>query len=228
MIEDAAHAAGSSYAGRYAGTFGIAGSFSFYPTKIATSGEGGMIVTNDQKVAEHAHCYRDQGKIRPDQNLHVRMGHNWRMSELHACIGIVQTRRIEHFIKTKRSIAHLYKQALKSFPDLCPILEGASVRSNYHKFVVLLDKGLDRQAMKIAMREKHGVHLGGEVYDHPLHLQPIFREHYRGNLPVAEDVCARHICLPIHSDMTLEEAHYVISALPNGLKAARENRKSIV
>ena len=88
LVEDAAHAHGSSYQSTGAGSFGTAGSFSFYPTKVMTSGEGGMIVTNDDRIAEEARIYRDQGKASFTVNAHVRLGYNWRMSEPHAIIGL--------------------------------------------------------------------------------------------------------------------------------------------
>ena len=89
LVEDAAHAHGSALDGRHAGTFGIAGAFSFYPTKIITSGEGGMILTADARLRDEARIYRDQGKAAFGNNVHVWAGYAWRMSELHAAIGLV-------------------------------------------------------------------------------------------------------------------------------------------
>ena len=77
----------------------------------------------------------------------------------------------------------------------------------------MLDQGIDRQAVKSVLKEKHGVALSGEVYASPLHEQPVFADLHEGSLPVAEDVCRRHVCLPIHSDMTRGEAEYVVASL---------------
>src|SRR5205814_1065807 len=98
VVEDAAHAQGSSHGGRQAGSFGTAASFSFYPTKVMTSGEGGMIVTDDDRIAEEARIYRDQGKAGFLTNFHTRLGNNWRMSEVHAVIGLSQLARLDEFI----------------------------------------------------------------------------------------------------------------------------------
>ena len=98
--------------GQAAGTFGVAGSFSFYPTKVITGGEGGMIVTDDERIADEARIYRDQGKAAFLTNLHIRLGYNWRMSELHAAIGLAQLRRLDEFIAHRTSIAAGYDDAL--------------------------------------------------------------------------------------------------------------------
>jgi len=95
LVEDAAHAHGSAFDGRSAGTFGVAASFSFYPTKVIAGGEGGMIVTNDDDIADEARIYRDQGKGSFHANFHTRMGANWRMSEPHAAIVLSQLHRLD-------------------------------------------------------------------------------------------------------------------------------------
>ena len=111
LVEDAAHAHGSSYSGTSAGAFGIAGSFSFYPTKVMTCAEGGMIVTHDAKIAEEARIYRDQGKASFTVNAHVRMGYNWRMSEPHAIIGLKHLERLPAMIADRQTIAGIYDAA---------------------------------------------------------------------------------------------------------------------
>jgi perosamine synthetase len=98
LVEDAAHAHGCSLGGRSAGTFGVAGTFSFYPTKVITAGEGGMIVTADDRLREEAVVYRDQGKAGFLGGEHIRLGYAWRMSEVHAAIASVHLRRLEEFI----------------------------------------------------------------------------------------------------------------------------------
>jgi dTDP-4-amino-4,6-dideoxygalactose transaminase len=113
LLEDAAHAHGASLDGLQAGAFGDAASFSFYPTKVMTSGEGGMIVTNSQRVYEEALTYRDQGKADFLTNAHTRMGYNWRMSEPHAIIGRSQLARLPEFIAARRSVARVYDERLR-------------------------------------------------------------------------------------------------------------------
>ena len=94
-VEDAAHAHGATFDGRFAGSFGAAAAFSFYPTKVVTSGEGGMVLTGSEALAQEARIYRDQGKGAFGANHHVRLGSAWRMSELHAATGLVHLRRME-------------------------------------------------------------------------------------------------------------------------------------
>ncbi|MFG3227676.1 DegT/DnrJ/EryC1/StrS family aminotransferase [Kitasatospora sp. NPDC048194] len=213
LIEDAAHAHGSSHDGRAAGTFGLAGAFSFYPTKVTTSGEGGMILTESPELRDEARIYRDQGKGSFGANHHVRLGYSWRMSEPHAAIGAVHLRRLKEFIETRRAVARRYDAALTAVDGLEPVLEPPGCRGNYYKYVALLAPGVDRAAFKRAVAEEYGVRLSGEVYDLPLHLQPVFAPYRNGPLPVAEDVCARQVCLPVHSDMTEDEAELVIEAV---------------
>ena len=213
LFEDAAHAHGASYGGRMAGTFGVAGAFSFYPTKVITSGEGGMIVTGDERIRDDAVIYRDQGKAGFLGGDHVRLGYAWRMSELHAAVGVVQLRRLDGFVDNRRAVAVQYDDALARIDGITPLALDAESRSNYYKYIALLDHGVDRQHVKDLLRKEHGVSMSGEVYAAPLHFQPIFDGLHQGRLPVAEDVCARHVCLPIHSDMSAEEATYVVDSI---------------
>ncbi|MFD5433929.1 DegT/DnrJ/EryC1/StrS family aminotransferase [Kitasatospora sp. NPDC054768] len=213
LVEDAAHAHGSSFNGRAAGTFGLAGAFSFYPTKVTTSGEGGMILTESPELRDGARIYRDQGKGSFTTNHHVKPGYSWRMSEPHAAIGAVHLRRLKEFIETRRAVARRYDTALAGLDGLDPVPEPPGCRGNYYKYVALLPAGVDRAEFKRAVAEEHAVRLSGEVYDLPLHLQPVFAPYRRGPLPVAEDVCARQVCLPVHSDMTEDETEQVVDAV---------------
>jgi len=216
LIEDAAHAHGSTLDGKKAGSFGDAAAFSFYPTKVMTSGEGGMITTNDERIYRRALVFRDQGKAGFYGNVHVEMGYNWRMSEVHAAIGLSQFARLEEFIEDRRRIAKVYDEELKKIDKVTPIKIPPNVKSNYYKYVALLDKGIERGAIKKELREKYGVSLSGEVYELPCHLQPIFKETFgykKGEYPRAEDLCERQICLPISAAMTEKDAIYVIDSL---------------
>jgi dTDP-4-amino-4,6-dideoxygalactose transaminase len=213
LAEDAAHAHGSSYDGVQAGAFGIAGAFSFYPTKVMTSAEGGIIVTNDDRLAEEARIYRDQGKASFLVNAHVRMGYNWRMSEPHAIIGLKHLERLPQMIADRQRIAAYYDLSLAGFMNLRPIKIPAGGVSNYYKYIAVLNERRDRKALKNELREKFGVSLSGEVYEEPLHKQPILEKYTACPLPVAEDYCARQICLPVYSGMEEDEAQQVIDAL---------------
>lgn len=219
LFEDAAHAHGSSLGGVNAGQFGHSASFSFYPTKVMTSGEGGMIVTNDDALDQDARVYRDQGKAGFLGNIHTRMGYNWRMSEVHAAIGLVHLKRLDQFIKDRQRIAAFYDKHLRGTKGLRVIETPAGSVNNYYKYMAVLDRGLDRKALKAKCKEK-GVSLSGEVYELPCHLQPVFKEMLgtkEGSYPVAEDLCARHVCLPLFPGMTEEQARFVVDTVKEAL-----------
>ena len=222
LIEDAAHAHGSSHDGRPAGSFGHAAAFSFYPTKVLTSGEGGMIVTGDAALRDEAVIYRDQGKAGFLGGDHVRMGSAWRMSELHAAVGLVHLGRLDEAIATRQAVAERYDKALADLGRCEPVEVPDGSVTNYYKYVALLEPGIDRAALKLDLRERTGVSLSGEVYALPLHRQPVFAGLAAGPFPVADDVCNRHVCLPIHSDMTDDEADHVIDSLAGALARSTE------
>lgn len=224
LVEDAAHAHGATFAGRSAGTFGVAGAFSFYPTKVVTSGEGGMILTAREDLRDDAVIYRDQGKAGFLGGDHVRLGYAWRMSELHAAVGIVQLRRLTEFVANRRAIAAQYDEQLAGIDGITALTPHPDSASNYYKYPALLSPGIDRQELKDLLRKEREVSLSGEVYAAPLHSQPVFEDLHRGSLPVAEDVCARHVCLPIHSDMSADEAAYVVDSVQAVLSQLRTSR----
>ncbi len=218
LVEDAAHAHGASFEGRAAGSFGRAAAFSFYPTKVMTSGEGGMITTADDRLRDEAVIYRDQGKAGFLGGDHVRMGYAWRMSELHAAVGLVHLSHLDEAIATRRRVAARYDEALAGLQGCRPLSIPAGSISNFYKYVALLDPGIDRAELKRELSGR-GVSLSGEVYASPLHRQPIFADLGGDSFPVADDICARHICLPVHSDMTDDEADYVVESLTSVLAA---------
>jgi len=217
MVEDAAHAHGSTYRSAHAGTFGIAGAFSFYPTKVMTSGEGGMIITNDDHIAEEARIYRDQGKASFLVNAHVRLGYNWRMSEPHAIIGLRHLSRLDEMVRDRRKIARIYDRELALSRKLRPLTVADGCESNYYKYIAVLNESRDRSLLKKTLRDQYRVSLSGEVYEAPLHKQPVFEPFATSSLPVSEDLCARHICLPVYSGMMEESALQVVEALKSVL-----------
>jgi dTDP-4-amino-4,6-dideoxygalactose transaminase len=213
FVEDAAHAHGCSLDGTHAGSFGIAGAFSFYPTKVITTGEGGVVVTSSERVRDEALSYRDQGKASFHGNLHTRLGYAWRMSELHAAVGLVQLRHLDEFRAVRAHVARRYADALAGVAGLTPLAPAPELVSTFYKFPVLLAEGLDRAAVKARVKERFGVTLSGEVYETPLHRQPVFAELAGAALPGAELFCARHVCLPVHSDMREDEIDRVLQAI---------------
>nr|MDO8044215.1 DegT/DnrJ/EryC1/StrS family aminotransferase [Candidatus Baldrarchaeota archaeon] len=212
LIEDAAHAHGARIDDKPAGSLGDVGAFSFYPTKVMTTGEGGIITTNSDKVAGKARILRDQGKEAFTGNTIVELGYNWRMDEISAAIGVVQLRRLPEIIERRNRIAKAYYDGFKRVSGIKPIETPPNVLNNYYKYIVILGEDIDRDLVKQKLREK-GVRCGGEVYWPPLHLQPLYRRLLgtkKGDFPKAEDVCSRMICPPIYTEMSIEDAKYVI------------------
>lgn len=215
LIEDAAHAHGSTWNGRAAGSFSRAAAFSFYPTKVVTSAEGGMIVTDDESLAAEARIYRDQGKASFAGGGHLRLGAAWRMSEVHAAIGLVHLERLPEFVAHRRAVADRYDRVLGSVEGAVATKEPVESVRNVYKYPVLLDRAIDVDAIGRRLAD-HGVALSGKVYGVPLHREPVFSA-LQGTVPPgglggSEAACSRHVCLPVHSDMTEAEAATVVEA----------------
>jgi dTDP-4-amino-4,6-dideoxygalactose transaminase len=215
LIEDAAHAHGSSVNQKPAGSLGDAGCFSFYPTKVMTTGEGGMITTDNDKIAEKARILRDQGKENFNSNIIIELGYNWRLPEISAAIGLTQLKRLPEIIKKRNEIAKYYNKELSKINGITPLKTPQNIVNNYYKYIALLDDGIDREKLKEKLRTK-GVRCSGEVYWPPLHLQPIYKQLLgtkEGDFPQAEKVCKRMICLPLYAQMTMEDAKFVVEKL---------------
>ncbi|MEL3948870.1 MULTISPECIES: aminotransferase class I/II-fold pyridoxal phosphate-dependent enzyme [Streptomyces] len=174
VVEDAAHALGATLGGRYAGAFGRFGAFSFFPTKVAVSGEGGLVSCANAEDAEQVRRWRDHGKSAQGSTLHDRPGGNWRLSELHAAVGTVDLERFDETLAARRDLAFGYDELLADVPGVRAHTVPAAAHSNYYKYLAYLDAPVDRALLKKRLRERHGVSLAGEVYDHLLCDQPYF------------------------------------------------------
>src|SRR6266545_401588 len=162
--------------------------------------ERGVVLVED---AAHAH----------GSTYDVRLGSAMRMSELHAVTGLVHLRQMDAAIERRRSVAARYTKELAQLDGLEPLPEPIGCRSNFYKYVAVLPQGVDRMCFKRELADRHSVRLSGAVYDLPLHKQPVFETYAGTPLPVAEDLCARHVCLPVHSDMREDEVDHVLSAV---------------
>jgi dTDP-4-amino-4,6-dideoxygalactose transaminase len=220
LIEDAAHAPGAAIAGKHAGNLGDGGAFSFYPTKPLTSGEGGMITTNDTKCDQFARSVRSHGiNTDPenvlDKSLLVRLGYNWRMSELQAVVAWYQLKNLNEAISRRNQVAEIYRRELKDIPGVRLFETPEEVTHSYYKFPVLIDKQLPREQISGRFRNDFGIQVGS-IYWPPCHLQPFYKEHfgYRvGDFPVAEDVLQRTFALPIYPEMSEQDVLAVREAL---------------
>lgn len=211
LVEDAAHAHGSALDGHRAGTLGEAAAFSFFSTKVMTTGEGGMITTDSDEIAQRARLLRDQAKVE-GVNRHDIVGYNWRMSELPAILGLTQLARLDTFIEERRRVARIYDRAFRDAPAcLRPLRIPAGAETNYYKYVLHCESDVESVGRRLFA--EYRVRLGGTVYDVPCHQQPVFAGLARGPLPRAEHLCRHHICPPIYPSLTDDEARYVADSL---------------
>jgi dTDP-4-amino-4,6-dideoxygalactose transaminase len=222
LVEDAAHAHGASHAGKRAGGFGRAGCFSFYPTKVITTAEGGMITTDDDALARTARSLRNHGANPdgPDYNL---VSTNMRMAEPLAAIGLVQLGRLEEFVERRNAVAARYTSGLREIDGIHPLPVSGGVHSYWNYLAVLEDEHISRAALAQCLQERYGVEIAWP-YDPPCHLQPVFRRVLGtrpGDLPRSEALLRRHIALPMHSGLTTEDAEYVLESLQAALSGLR-------
>lgn len=225
VFEDCAHAHGSVLEDKHAGLFGVAGAYSFFPTKVMTSGEGGMVITNNKDIAQAVQVMRDYGKPEPWVSYHTELGANWRMNELEGAVGVVQLRRLPQLRYYRAAVARWYDDLLcEQIPQVKPIVtQEGSGHNSWYKYVVMLPLGVDRDQVKVEMK-KMGVSASGGVYETPLHKQPYFEDVYTGRLfPGAEEFCEHHLCLPLYYQMRKAEAQEVVVALAEALKICSES-----
>ena len=175
LMEDAAHAHGALLDGKMAGTIGDVGCFSFYPTKVMTTCEGGMIITNNDELAQQARCLRTVGQNA--QRQAIMLGHNWRLNELAAVVGKHQLEYLERFVIKRNEVAAWYNEALSDVEGISLFKTPSNIRHSYYKFPVKLADGINREKLSGLLKEKYGVETG-HVYYPPCHLQPFYMENY--------------------------------------------------
>ena len=221
LVEDAAHAHGSRIGSKGAGSLGSAGCFSFYPTKVITTGEGGMITTNSEELASFARIVRDQGKESFNSGVIVELGYNWRMPEMSAALGLVQLRRLQEFIGKRNAVAKVYDSGFDAM-GIERVVTPENQLNNYYKYTFFLPGNVNRDRFKTECRQR-GVAYGGEVYWPPLHLQPAFRDFLDKNarFEVADEWGSRMVNPPMFSQMTHEQAEQVVNVTRHVLSDLR-------
>jgi perosamine synthetase len=211
LIEDAAHAPGARHSGRGAGSIGHVGCFSFFPTKVMTSGDGGMLTTDDDAVAAHARSLQHRGRdMQASVERYVLPGRNVRMTEMTALVGRVQLSHLDEFLARRRKIAMIYQRELSDDQRVHLILPDQPEASACWKIPAILEPAIDRDRVKAGMAAA-GVAVDF-AYQPALHLQPVFRHLYgtaEGLLPLSEDLLGRHLCLPCHPRMSDDDGLYV-------------------
>lgn len=212
LIEDCAHAHGSKFKNKFAGNFKDGGAFSFFPTKVMTTIEGGMITTNNLRVKNFAVSMRNQGKGKSKFGCyHTEMGNSWRMSEISASMGILQLNKLKKMIYKRKAIYEIYRDSLKK-TNIRFISSDHMDQCSYYKFIIIC-KNLN-QLKKIKNKlKKENIIVGGGVYELPCHQQPVFKKYgkFSENLTISEKYCPLQICIPLTSGMNRKDAKFVIS-----------------
>jgi len=209
VIEDAAHAHGSELNGIKSGKLADGAAFSFFPTKVMTTCEGGMITTDSEEEAISARSYRNQGKRGMNYGgLHHDFGSSSRMTEINALLGAIQLRKLPAMLERRALVAHAITRELdRAGLSYCSTVH-MDAASNY-KLIVLLPPNRVLASVKIALVEE-GVILGGGVYELPCHRQPVFEGICAGeSYPGADRWCPAHLCPPVTSTMTEEDGRFV-------------------
>jgi perosamine synthetase len=213
LIEDCAHAHGATIDNKMSGTLGDVGCFSLAPTKVITTGEGGILVTNNDEMAKIACSMRNRGLN--SQHLMTLLGHSWTMSEITAIIGIHQLENLDYFVRRRNEIAKQYESLLTKICDLSLLQTPSNILHSYHKYPVRFADEYDVEKIAAELIHKYSIETG-TVYYPPCHMHPFYRANFRtnkGDFPVSEKVLKKTLCLPIHLLLTKEDVQYIYESL---------------
>ncbi len=219
VIEDACEGLGSTVEGRPLGSFGDLSVFAFYPNKQITTGEGGMVVTDDASVADTIRSLRNQGRDSDGTWLrHIRLGYNYRLDELSAALGVAQLERLAELQAGRARVVRAYEDALGGLDWVTLPRAGQGESVDWFVFVVRLHADIDRDRVMSDLAEA-GV--ASRPYFSPLHLQPFYRKTFGfkiGDFPVAERVAASTLALPFSSRLAEDDVRYVADALRDSVR----------
>lgn len=206
LIEDAAAAAGATYRGRAAGTFGIASCFSFHGRKGMTCGEGGMITTGDEALAAAVRsmsafgmesAFARQGREQLTVPVFSRLGYNYKLSDIHAAVALAQLAKLDTLLERRRSVARMYQELLGGLQGVVLPLSEADRETTWQSYVLTIEPGLSRDGIALALRAA-GVQANIGTY--ASHLQPIYGGKQR--CPVSESLFHRHLAIPMHASLS--------------------------
>jgi perosamine synthetase len=217
VIEDSCEAAGATRDGRPAGALGDAGVFGFYPNKQITTGEGGMVVTDDEDLAALCRSIRNQGRAATASWLaHERLGYNFRLSDINCALGVVQVQRLPEILAARARVAEQYDALLADEPRLTTQAKPPGCRKSWFVYVVrLVDKysAADRDRIMAGLR---AAGIACNNYFSPIHLQPFYQAEHGckpGDFPNCEAVAARTIALPFHAFLSEADINRVVKTL---------------
>jgi len=213
LVEDAAQAHGAEYKGQKAGSIGDIACFSFYATKNMTSGEGGMITTNDRKLADKARLLINHGQSR--KYHHDTLGYNYRMTELCAAIGSVQLKKLDGFNEKRIENAKLLSSGIRKFQGLTPPYVMNDVKHVFHQYVVRVEEDyrLERDVLADRLAERGvgvAVHYPIPIYRQQLYLELGYGE---TTCPNTEETCRRVLSLPVHPLVDIKDIEYILDVL---------------
>ncbi len=217
VIEDSCEALGSTLNGKKVGTFGTMSVFAFYPNKQITTGEGGMILTDDDELADMCVSLRNQGRdIGTSWLSHKRLGYNFRLSDINCALGIAQLSRIEQIKAKRQQVAKWYQEMLAADDRLIVPVEPDDCDINWFVFVVLLAGKFPAQQRDRILEAMRGRDIQVGNYFPPVHLQPFMVEEFgykRGDFPITESVCSRTIALPFYNNLSKDQIETVCRTL---------------
>ncbi|MEM3700580.1 MAG: DegT/DnrJ/EryC1/StrS aminotransferase family protein [Candidatus Bathyarchaeia archaeon] len=207
IIEDAAQAHGAHYMGQNPGTYADVACWSFYASKNMTTGEGGMITTNDEKIAEKIRLMRSHGEM--EKYTSIMLGYNYRMPEIEAAIGYVQLEKLPRFLAKRRENVERLASKLKSAKELALPKEPLGYKHSWYLFTVRLKKARREERDKIVEElKKKGI--GAEVYyPNPIHLMPFYKKFGKRKLPETEKAAEQVFSLPVHPGVTAEQIEFI-------------------
>jgi len=208
LIEDCAEAIGSMYEGKHVGTFGDVSTFSFYGNKTITTGEGGMVVTNDETLHDRIVHLKGQGLAKYREYWHDAIGYNYRMTNICAAIGLAQLERIDETLSKKRQIADWYREGFKETGFELQI-EAENVVHSYWMCTVLIPEGMDRHLLKVYLMEK-GIETRPMFY--PIHTMPIYSQKYEKH-QVAESLARKGMNLPSYPGLRREDISEIVDII---------------
>lgn len=220
VVEDAAEAHGAEYKGRRTGGLGDVGCFSFYANKVITTGEGGMLTTNNEQFAKLVANLRDHAFSTERHFWHKYLGYNYRMTNLQAAVGLAQTERFDEFVQARRDHAATYNACLAGLPGITLPPEAEWAKSVFWMYSILVDPaecGLSRDELR---RDLANRGIETRTFFIPMHVQPIYYRMFEGQrYPVAEDLCRRGLYLPSASSLTADKIKFVAQNLKECIKA---------
>jgi perosamine synthetase len=214
VVEDSAEAHGAEYKGRRCGGLGDAAGFSFYGNKIITTGEGGMVTTDNRDIARLAWNLRDHAFSTERHFWHKFVGFNYRMTNLQAAVGLAQVEQLDHFVEQRRRNAAEYTARLRGIPGITTPPEAPWAKNVYWMYGILVDEkeyGMSRDQLRKVLAD-HGIET--RTFFIPMHCQPVYWQAFKGQrYPVAEGLCQNGFYLPSASSLSLAEIEYITGVI---------------